>query len=206
MQLRCTTCWETDMGSRYSTIVQWSEEDESFVATAPEFPHLSSFGDTAAEAVEELHAVIEDVLDILDQEGKEPPAPQQLSGFSGQFRVRLPRSLHRALVLWAKVEDVSLNQLTVSILSEGLGPCPRESVTVTSVQRRISESARYQMEWMPREPISSSDDHWFAASMGVSALPAEALHPGHAAIEAEPTNSFCFGGQTSGRAYLDGAM
>ena len=111
------------MVSKYSTIVQWSEEANAFVATVPEFPCLSSFGDTPQEAVEELQGVVDDVLDILEQEGKEPPVPQELRTASGQFRVRMPRSLHRRLVERARIEEVSLNQLVVSILAEGLGRC-----------------------------------------------------------------------------------
>ncbi len=39
--------------------------------------------------------------------------------YSGQFRLRLPKSLHKHLVERAKAEGVSLNQLCVHILSKG---------------------------------------------------------------------------------------
>ncbi|MSO97964.1 MAG: type II toxin-antitoxin system HicB family antitoxin [Rhodospirillaceae bacterium] len=43
------------------------------------------------------------------------------SGTSGQWRLRVPRTLHRRLHERAKTEGVSLNTLAVSLLSEGLG-------------------------------------------------------------------------------------
>jgi predicted RNase H-like HicB family nuclease len=109
------------MANKYSTIVQWSEADGAFIATVPEFPHLSSFGDTSQQAVDELRGVIDDAVDILEQEGGDLPAPQELPQSSGQFRVRLPRSLHQRLVERARIEDVSLNQLVVAMVAEGLG-------------------------------------------------------------------------------------
>jgi antitoxin HicB len=48
----------------------------------------------------------------------EPTYPEELSG---RFNVRLPRSLHRALVDRAAEEGVSLNQLVVYLLSRGIG-------------------------------------------------------------------------------------
>ncbi len=38
--------------------------------------------------------------------------------YSGQFRLRLPKSLHKHLAERAKAEGVSLNQLCVHILSK----------------------------------------------------------------------------------------
>jgi|WetSurMetagenome_2_1015567.scaffolds.fasta_scaffold15238_5 predicted RNase H-like HicB family nuclease len=109
------------MANKYSTIVQWSEADGAFIATVSEFPRLSSFGDTPQQAVDELRGVIDDAVDILEQEGGDLPAPQELPQSSGQFRVRMPRSLHQRLVERARVEDVSLNQLVVAMVAEGLG-------------------------------------------------------------------------------------
>ena len=40
--------------NKYSMVVQWSEEDEGYIATIPEFTGLSAFGVTKEEALKEL--------------------------------------------------------------------------------------------------------------------------------------------------------
>jgi hypothetical protein len=46
--------------------------------------------------------------------------PRGIEEYTGKFLVRIPRSLHRALVKIAKREGVSLNQFVASLLSAGL--------------------------------------------------------------------------------------
>ncbi|MBK6735767.1 MAG: toxin-antitoxin system HicB family antitoxin [bacterium] len=48
-----------------------------------------------------------------------PPPPSGHMAHSGQFRVRLPRTLHARLAVQAEREGVSLNTLVCTLLSEG---------------------------------------------------------------------------------------
>ena len=57
-----------------------------------------------------LAAAIEDVIAI--------PEPDSIEDYSGQFKLRLPRSLHRQLALQSKREGVSMNQYCVFLLSQ----------------------------------------------------------------------------------------
>ncbi len=43
---------------RYPIEVFWSEEDDGFIAIAPDLPGASAWGKTEAKAIEELHTVI----------------------------------------------------------------------------------------------------------------------------------------------------
>jgi predicted HicB family RNase H-like nuclease len=61
---------------------------------------------------EESHA-IDDLLDSLP----EPEVGPQRREFSGKFNVRIPKSLHAALVSEAEAEAVSLNQLVLTKLA-----------------------------------------------------------------------------------------
>jgi hypothetical protein len=65
--------------------------------------------------------VAEAFLEDIAETGETPPEPQILSSFSGQIRVRMPRTLHQKLAGKARMEDVSLNTLIVSLLAEGIG-------------------------------------------------------------------------------------
>lgn len=102
----------------YSCRVLWSDEDECFIATCPEFPHLSAFGDTRQEALNELNVVLEAAIDVYGEEGWKLPEPQKVHEYSGQFRLRLSKGLHRKLAIQAESEGVSLNTLIVQYLSE----------------------------------------------------------------------------------------
>jgi predicted HicB family RNase H-like nuclease len=106
--------------SVYSRRVMWSEEDEAFVALSPEFPALSGLGDTPTQALDELTTVLAEAVDIMRIEGKPVPDPLVHRGFSGQFRLRVPVSLHARLADRAAVEGVSLNTLAVRLLSDAL--------------------------------------------------------------------------------------
>lgn len=109
------------MTFRYSVTMAWSREDSGYIATVPELPNFSVFGETAEEAAREVEIAAEGYLEALGESGSPAPAPLELPSFSGQFRVRMPVSLHEALVTHARREGVSLNTLVVSLLAEGLG-------------------------------------------------------------------------------------
>ena len=104
----------------YSFRVFWSEEDDAFIASCPEFPGISGIGDTAEEAVAEAKQALELAIETYRDEGWPLPDPTILDSHSGQFRVRVPRSLHAMLAEGAEVEGVSLNSYVISLLSAGV--------------------------------------------------------------------------------------
>lgn len=104
--------------SKYTSVVRWSEEDACYIATSPEFEHLSAFGDTQEEAIAELAVARELVIRVMEEDGQPIPEPQQVEDCSGQFRLRLPKSLHRRLAETARHEGVSLNTFVLSLLTE----------------------------------------------------------------------------------------
>lgn len=103
----------------YSQHLAWSPDDNQFVATCPELDHLLALGDTEEEAVRELKVAIGLVLEDMAATGAAPPPPASHAAHSGQFRVRLPRTLHARLARQAEREGVSLNTLVCTLLSEG---------------------------------------------------------------------------------------
>lgn len=107
--------------SAYSFRVVWSDEDDAFVAVCPEFPGVSAVGDSAEQALAEAKVALELMIETLEEEGVALPEPATLSDYSGQFRLRVPRTLHALLAERAADEGVSLNTYAVSILSAGVG-------------------------------------------------------------------------------------
>lgn len=106
---------------RYAVNLRWSREDDGYIATIPELPGLSAFGENAGVATREVEQAAEAFVGAMSESGSPVPSPLGMPSFSGQFRVRIPVSMHETLVVRAAYEGVSLNTLIVSLLAEGLG-------------------------------------------------------------------------------------
>ena len=115
----------------YSMRIHWSDEDACFIGTCPEFPHASGFGDSPTEASMELGMAIELAIQTHKEEGWLLPEPAVIKKFSGQLRLRLPRSMHAHLATRAFAEGVSLNTLIVAAVAANLGI--KETTGVTPV-------------------------------------------------------------------------
>lgn len=104
------------------TIRPLSEEEGSgYLIEFPDLPGCIADGETIEEALHEA----EDALNawiLTAKEYNDPiPKPSIASKYSGQWRIRLPKSLHAALALRAKSEGVSLNMFAATILAQALG-------------------------------------------------------------------------------------
>ena len=106
---------------KYSFQVAWSDDDEGFVATCPEFKGVSGIGKTAHEALVEAQTALGAMIETFEEEKWTLPEHVSLGSHSGQFRLRVPRGLHARLASAAANEGVSLNTYAVALLSAGLG-------------------------------------------------------------------------------------
>jgi antitoxin HicB len=85
----------------------------------PDLPGCIADGESPEEALREA----EDALQSWVLTAKEfgDPIPQPKEKYSGQWRLRIPKSLHAELSYRAKYEKVSLNTLVTTILAEYMG-------------------------------------------------------------------------------------
>lgn len=92
-------------------------EEGGFVASFPDLPGCITVGDTIEDVIQNIvdakRAWLESELEI----GATIPEPEDLKEYSGQFKLRLPKSLHRQLAEHSKSEGVSMNQYCVYLLS-----------------------------------------------------------------------------------------
>lgn len=95
----------------YTYRVSWSPEDGEFVATVIEFRLLSWLAPDPTEALRGLRALVAEVVDDLRASGEPVPEPLADRTYSGEFRLRIPPALHRALAIEAAEQGVSLNRL-----------------------------------------------------------------------------------------------
>ena len=95
----------------YTYRVEWSAEDGEFVGKVAELPALSWLAETQAEALAGIVNLVREGVADLEIAGEPVPVPFSERRYSGEFKVRVPPELHRALVVRAAEEHVSLNRL-----------------------------------------------------------------------------------------------
>jgi predicted RNase H-like HicB family nuclease len=104
----------------YPSQVFWSDEDEGFIALAPDLPGCSAFGETQGEAIAELQDAIAASIGAARAAGNPVPEPSNLptpAAYSGKVLLRMPKALHAKLAASAEREDVSLNHYMVYLLT-----------------------------------------------------------------------------------------
>ncbi len=106
---------------RYRILVEWSDEDQAFIARVPALPGCLAHGATADKAAHEAEVAAGLILDVMKEDRRTPPPVDAVADYSGQLRLRLPKSLHEAVSQLATAEGVSLNTLMLSLIAEGCG-------------------------------------------------------------------------------------
>ena len=94
------------------------EEGGGYESCIPELGRYAVVGDgeTIEEALANLETTKKDRLSAYLEEGLIIPEPDE-AAYSGKFVIRIPKYLHRELVLNAKENGVSLNQFITALLA-----------------------------------------------------------------------------------------
>ncbi|MCH5338039.1 MAG: toxin-antitoxin system HicB family antitoxin [Acetatifactor sp.] len=103
----------------YTRVVQ-EKNDESghyFYGYILELDGCQSTGETLDELYQNLNEAMEGYLEIKIENNLPIPIPESADDYSGKFVVRIPKTLHKRLVIEANKEGVSLNQLALFKLS-----------------------------------------------------------------------------------------
>lgn len=88
-----------------------------FVVSYPDLPGCITSGETLESAVQNALDAKKSWLIAAMEEGIEIHEPDSLEEYSGQFKLRIPRSLHRLLAEHSQKEGISMNQYCVYLLS-----------------------------------------------------------------------------------------
>lgn len=94
------------------------EEEGGFVVSYPDLPGCITCGETIESAVQNtldakrtwIEAALEERIEIYE--------PDSLENYSGQFKLRIPRSLHRSLAEHSQKEGISMNQYCIYLLTK----------------------------------------------------------------------------------------
>lgn len=94
------------------------KDEGGFVVSFPELPGCITCGETVESAVANALDAKKAWLEAAIEDGIEIHEPDSLEEYSGQFKLRIPRSLHRSLAEHSKREGISMNQYCVYLLSK----------------------------------------------------------------------------------------
>lgn len=93
-------------------------DEGGYVVSFPELPGCLSCGETVEQALANGDDAKKCWLEAALADGQPIPEPDTLENYSGQFKLRMPKSLHRSLANHARQEGISMNQYCVYLLSK----------------------------------------------------------------------------------------
>jgi predicted RNase H-like HicB family nuclease len=93
-------------------------DEGGYGAAYPELPGCVTCAETMAGIVSSAEDAKRAWLEAALEEGLNIPEPTSSADYSGQFKLRMPKSLHKALAEHAKREGVSMNQYCLYLLSK----------------------------------------------------------------------------------------
>jgi len=122
-----------------------------YAAQVLEFPGCLSEGATPDEAYRNLQEATGNWVDAALSQGMAIPEPFATQGYSGTVSLRLPRSIHKRAVQYARRDGVSLNQFLVSAIATRVGAEDQFGAIASRLDDRLN---RLQAtEWVPVEGV-----------------------------------------------------
>ncbi|MBR2008716.1 MAG: type II toxin-antitoxin system HicB family antitoxin [Peptococcaceae bacterium] len=93
-------------------------EEGGYTVYFPDLTGCISCGDTIESAIANANDAKKAWLIAALEDGLTIPEPNQLEQYSGQFKLRIPKSLHRQLAEHSKREGISMNQYCLYLLTK----------------------------------------------------------------------------------------
>jgi len=95
-------------------------DEGGYVVSFPDLPGCLTVGETIEEAIKNAEDAKRTWLEAAIEEQIEISIPEKKEKYSGQFKLRIPKSLHRILAEQSKREGISMNQYCVYLLSRNI--------------------------------------------------------------------------------------
>lgn len=108
---------EDYMAMPYRMEIVEDSDEGGFVASYPDLPGCISCGETVEAAAANAQDAKRAWLEAAMEDGIAIREPDSLDYYSGQFKLRIPKSLHRSLAEHSQREGISMNQYCVYLLS-----------------------------------------------------------------------------------------
>ena len=106
------------MQMSYRMEIVEDKDEGGYVVSYLDLPGCVTCGETIEAAVANAADAKKAWIEAALEEGIKIQEPENLEDYSGQFKLRIPRSLHRSLAEHSKREGISMNQYCVYLLSK----------------------------------------------------------------------------------------
>ena len=113
-------CLDYYMGLNYRVEIIEDREEGGYTLHYPDLPGCITCADTIEHGLLMIEDAKKNWLEACIEDNFPIPEPSNINEYSGQFKLRIPKSLHKVLADCSKQEGVSMNQLCVWLLSEGV--------------------------------------------------------------------------------------
>ena len=93
-------------------------DEGGYVARYLDLPGCITVGDSMESVAKNAEDAKREWLTAAMENSTQIAEPVDMAGYSGKFKLRIPKSLHRRLAEHSKEEGVSMNQYCVYLLSK----------------------------------------------------------------------------------------
>ena len=108
------------MGLNYKVEIIEDKDEGGYLVSCPELPGCMSQGENVNDAMKNLKEAKKLWFESMIDNKKEIFEPKYEEEYSGQFKLRLPKSLHKKLAEKSINEGVSMNQYCLYLISKNL--------------------------------------------------------------------------------------
>lgn len=93
-------------------------DEGGFVVSYPDLPGCITVGDSLDDVIANAEDAKRIWFEAAIEDGIEINEPDSLDCYSGQFKLRIPKSLHKSLAEHSKAEGISMNQYCLYLLTK----------------------------------------------------------------------------------------
>ena len=108
---------EECLQAHYRMEIERDVEEGGYVVSFPDLPGCITCAKSLEEAVLAAEDAKREWITAAFEEGVKVSLPQRVDDYSGQFKLRIPRSLHKRLAEGARREGISMNQYCLYLLT-----------------------------------------------------------------------------------------
>jgi len=106
------------MKLNYKIEITPDNEEGGYALSCPELPGCVTCADNISDGLKLLEDAKQAWLVACIEDNIPVPEPANIESYSGQFKLRIPKSLHRSLAEHSRREGISMNQYCVYLLSK----------------------------------------------------------------------------------------
>lgn len=106
------------MNLPYKMEIIKDKDENGYVVSFPELKGCITCGDTIEKAVANAEDCKKEWFLAAIEDGYDIPEPLRDESYSGQFKLRIPKSLHKQLAETSRKEGISMNQYCLYLLSQ----------------------------------------------------------------------------------------